>query len=367
MDEEAASRFADSDSEEATYTQKYEENSLQDDPCDLINLLSEQESVDQSNTSKSKTIAYRKSLPTLFEKSPGEFVEGICKEAGIQVVENDGQSLTIEIDHNLKFEINKWPKEFRPHYDSKHLTLQMDHNKMERYYEKQLNDDSYFDMSFMNEIHPVLNLLETTAMGLFDGKCIPTVTYKGDEPNTVCFLVQASLFNACNEVVMQYWQVLKQKKGSPKFESIVDITSNDHAIKITEWLNKTIKSMTRRNELEENEIKRLKSLSSKVINIMKEQSEHARKVRSEVLGPQLREEVKRIKSWEKSRETYLKRFVESKDLATHLGMFSQVNKAKKELETLKRDSQNYNDFIQAYLTTNKDPDIQILGCFIAGE
>lgn len=366
MDEQALSRFASRDMEEEQNTEDYENNKITDDDSDdfesMFVGLSEQEEDFDSDQIEIK----RKPLATLYEKTPSDFVKGVCEESSDLEVDTDtNHAAKLKLKGSLRHEVDQWPQEFRPESEKLHLEGQAD--KMEKYYLKCLANNTYIERSFMNEIHPFMSLLENTAIGFFKGASVPTVTLKGDKEGVIHFLVQSTLFNQCNDIVMQYWQVLSCKKRSKNLNPLVDITSNDHAIEVAEWLKGNLSKIKQKKDLDDLEKRRIRNLADSVIEEMASITKEARASRGRRLAPILKEEVARIRSWEKQRKSYLENFAENEDLATHRGMFSVVNKAKRELEGLKEDSIRYNDFINRYLSTNKEADIRILGCFVEEE
>jgi ERCC4-related helicase len=369
MDEEALSRFLDSENEELNNTLRYEEGSALlevddfNDPNDLSAIL--MGNAETSAAEESLQSVQLKKLASLFQKSPSDFVTGVCEEAEIEYEADERGNPEITMKGKLQFEISQWPREFRP--ENQILNLEANPTLMEKHYQERNNLNAKTDRSFMNEIHPFMSTLENTALGFFKGEELPTVCVKGEDVGALHFIVQSTLFNRCNDVVMQYWQILSQKKGSSKITALVNPSENDHVHAICQWLNSMLSKTKRTSKLDELTGKRIQKLAPQVIEEMKRLTDEARQKRGEELVPTLRNELKRIKDWEKRRQEYLESFTKNADMATHGGMHSQIRKAAEELETINSDSKTYNDFINDYLKTNDEADIRILGCVLVIE
>lgn len=369
MAEEVTFRFSSAAEEETTYTEKYENQAIDrvDDDINPLDALFADMAAEPAEDESEDAKYERKPLPTLFEKSPLDFVKWVCKEAPndqIKVVEDSDTEVTVSISRTVGHEISQWPKEFRG--PDKKLNLESDPRKMEKYYGDRMAENEYIDMSFMNEVHPFIALLENTAMGFFPGKQVPTVALKaGDQPETVYFLLQSTLFNHCNDIVMQYWQVLEHRKGAHSLVPLIeDVTDNGHAAEVAEWLSSKLTKMKKLSELSNSLDRRISSLTEKSIDQMQEITSEARKQRAQELRKLLLAEKKRIVAWEKEREAYLDSHIALSDKAKHQGVFALRNKAKLEREKLGRDSANYSKFINDYLSTESTPDIRILGIMI---
>jgi superfamily II DNA or RNA helicase len=362
MDEQALVRFLDSATEEEENSVAYQENTEVDRETALLDMIyMTDDSPSESDESTANPIK-RKTLASLYEKSPADFIKGVCAEANLDFTEKSTHRVEIKLKDSMRYEINQWPKEYQPLNDR--LQLEADPKDMERYYEKCLAMNTYIDRSFMNEIHPFMSLLENTAIGFFKGSSVPTVGLKGERDGCIHFLVQSTLFNQCNDVAMQYWQLLSFPKGPASGQALVAIDDNDHALTVANWLNEHLGQIKRKNELTRFEANRIKRLAQAAVETMREATLKAREQRGKDLKPMLKAELDRIRQWEKNRQSYLQAFTENQDLATHGGMHSQVRRAKDELEHLNRDSRAYNEFIKQYLTTNQEADIRILGCFV---
>jgi ERCC4-related helicase len=357
MDEEAQLKFSDGESEEEEYTSRYQDQkALLDDEASVLASLFGDNALQHSDTA-----IHRRKLPTLYTKSPADFVRGVCKEAGLTCTE-ESTEVHIELTKTMRYEIEQWPREFRPEKDAEAIVFEMRPDKMQDHYQQKLNHDELLEKTFLNEIHPAIALLESTAIGFFAGKGVPTVSLKEGDPDTVYFLVQASLFNRCNEVVSQYWQVIEHKKGSPKQTPLFDIHDIEHALKITAWLNERLSKMKPKKDLSQAELDRIKRQTDRAFQLMREQASEARHRRMEQLVPRVREEHKRIKAWEGERRQYLDRIISGE--LTHQGQFALASRAKLERERIDSDSRHYTAFINDYLATNDDADIRILGCLI---
>ena len=376
MAEEALSKFVDAGSEEITQTKAYEEgNAPSASAGEIGGMMSQSDLLDAINNNELAEIKgespKRKKLPTLYEKSPSDFVMGVCKESGSDLVTEAYRTTALSVENQgaLTTEIKSWPREYRPSA-GKPVILEQDKTKMIKHYEDRVMAGDKLDKSFLNEIHPLMHLLENTAMGLFPGKEVPTLALKtsahGDKADTLYYLVQSTLYNKRNDVVMQYWQVLRLAKGSTKMEGLFDMQDNDHAIEICDWLNKSFKGIKQKKELSQNEARRLKKQTHRAVEIMAEMTKECRSTRAGQLKQKLKTELERIKTWESERRSFLTSQIEGKD-DKHRGVINIQSAARRERDQIERDSTQYKDFINKFLTTSSEADVRILGCLLTEE
>ena len=85
MDEESLSKFTDGADEELTHTKNYEEGRIGEDinqECDLLEIF------DLAGTANEEQMASKPKkgqLPTLFERSPVDFIKGVGSESAGEV------------------------------------------------------------------------------------------------------------------------------------------------------------------------------------------------------------------------------------------------------------------------------------------
>ncbi|MEY4630031.1 MAG: hypothetical protein RIQ81_151 [Pseudomonadota bacterium] len=367
MAEEAMAKFVEGEEEEVQNTSAYEEGRI-DQVDDVDPLLAMLANPDFAAAAAKTDGVNRRRLPTLFEKSPSDFILKLAKEAKLDVVEADNTAVTVKMDNALRFETAQWPREYQPDNDSNGVTLDADSKRVQSFYRHARASNAEVDRSFMNEIHPLIALLENTAIGFFPGRKVPTVTLKGDDKNAVYMLVQSTLYNKRNDAVDQFWQILYHKKGSPDLKPLFNMNEYDHAVKITAWLNDHLSQIVQKSDLTANERRRIADLTRRAVDTMKGLTMECRTNRSNKLRGALTEEINRIKAWESARASYLERLVnEGKDLQAQ-GVFSiQGRMVKSELESIHKDSDAYRNFIDSYLATSSEPDIRILGCLVVEE
>ncbi len=114
MDEEALKNgFSSSDEEEDQNTAAYEEGTLATREAARENSMLSFLMSEPTLLSEDEKI-YRKPLPSLYETSPGDFVEHVAKSAGISLTPGANAVLKLELNRQLKQEVEKWPHEFRP-------------------------------------------------------------------------------------------------------------------------------------------------------------------------------------------------------------------------------------------------------------
>jgi hypothetical protein len=367
MAEEALSKFNEAGEEESTNTQNFESGKI-DQEMDVDSFFAMLSSAEVRDEAVPKSAPNKRKLPTLFEKSPSDFVVNLAREAKLEAKAIDSDQVAIKMNTALRYEINQWPSEYRPDADSDEIVLESNVSRMQKEYEKSGQLGVALRASFMNEIHPLMNLLENTAMGFFPGNKVPTVTLKGENKDTVYFLVQSSLFNKRNDVVDQFWQVLEHKKGSPTLKPLVEMTDYDHAVKISTWLNDNLKNIKQKSDLTPSEKRRILDLTRKSIESMKELTVDCRKKRGEKLKSELTSELARIKAWEAGRESYLQSLMAQEKENRSSGVFSLQNRSvKEELERIHADSHSYKKFVEDYLATSSEPDIKIIGCLVVEE
>ena len=374
MDEESLSKFTDGADEELTHTKNYEEGRIGEDinqECDLLEIF---DLAGAANEEQMASKPKKGQLPTLFERSPVDFIKGVGAEsagevegARIKITEEAEGRISIELNRALKHEINQWPSEYQGLDDR--IVLESSTREMSDYYLARMNNSELIDRSFMNEIHPLIALLENTALGFFPGNAVPTVSLaRGEHPETVYFLVQSSLFNEHNQVVTQYWQLLEHRKGSPNFRKLVeDVSHNDHALGIVKWLNTNLARMKQKKSLTPKEEKRIESLTRKAIEEMTTVTVEAREKRKNQLLPAIKEKSKKIRQWTQERNEYLNEQMTLHKDSAHGGGHSQIKKAQMEAKDLEKDGQIYNEFIRKFMSTNSDPDVRILGILIEEE
>lgn len=367
MDEEAMAKFSESGMEEAANTEKYETGQVESDleAGTFLALMASAAAVGNETSSATPT---RRMLPTLFEKSPSDFVTNLAREAKLDVDATDGSKIVVRMNNSLRFEVQQWPREYRPDLDADEIVLDADASRMQREYERSISAGVEVGHSFMNEIHPFISLLENTAMGFFPGNKVPTVTLKGAEKDVVYFLVQSSLFNSRNDVVDQFWQILYHKKGSPDLKALVDMADYDHAVKITAWLNDNLKNIKQKPELSVAEKRRITDLTKRAVEEMKVRTAACRDLRKTRLQKELVAELSRIKAWESSRKEYLDQVLEMEKEHKEKGLFFLHSRAvRDELDQIKNDSDSYQKFIHSYVATSAEPAIRILGCLVVEE
>src|SRR5690606_21849752 len=107
--------FTSGESEESYHNDLYEDGRISETNAKVTadDLLAELMG-DNSESTKVST-AYRKPLPTLYDKSPADFVTTVAKETGIGLKVLQQTTLNLELNHHLKRETSSWPYEFRPH------------------------------------------------------------------------------------------------------------------------------------------------------------------------------------------------------------------------------------------------------------
>ena len=358
MAEESMKKFSSAAEEEAVNTRLHEEGKISSQHSqpvsDLQNLLA----------MKHKSAKVKKRpLATLFENSPVEFVETLAKEADIEVSKSQSEKskLVLKLDKKINYEIaTHWPKEFRPDEDS--ITFEMDRQKMAKHYKARLNSLKPLDKTYMNEIHPMIGLLEHTALGLFQGSEVPVINIDG-MPGSICFLMQGTLYNKLNEPVFQGWELVSFDQNSQTCDKVVDLTEPDQTHEITKWVGEALSSHKQGLDVSPFTSKRIQNLAPKALEWMKEHILLARAKRADTERSALSTEVKRIKAWEKNRHEYLNAMTQQKNTASHRGHFSVAKKASEELESLKKDSKALTEFIQKSLATESTPDISILAIF----
>ena len=360
MDEEALSQGLHSgEEEESRNTERYENGT----PAEAVSsemsffetLMSEEDST------PTKPQAYKGELPTLFESSPDDFVRGVCQAAKIPFVEN--QHLALTFDSSLKHEFERWPIEYRPQENV--IKFEPNSQKMADHYKNRKDQGLVLEKTFLNEIHPALNLLENAALGLFDSNKVPVVSSAGVEPASTVFLVQATLLNKKNEVVHQSWQLLNFEKGQndchPLFEK--HPKEPNHTKDLTHALVEIFEASVK-NEVGEFELKRIQKLAGKALSWMKQTVSEVRDSRAIELKPALAAELKRIENWESERRNYLNKVqVADSSVQWHAGMAVQANHAKAELEQLNEESIQYKKFITDVIATQADPVLKILAVF----
>lgn len=364
MDEEARRRFTTGEDEEEQNTEKYESGQINNEGEAMNAMLQLMENIaaeHKANPSDTKI----KTLPTLFDKSPGDFVETLAKEVDIPITEHQTTEVRLKLDKKLQYEVHEhWPKEFRP--ESEELALEMNKEKMEKHYKARLNSQEALDKTFMNEIHPAINLLEHTALGLFPGQEVPVIHVEA-APGSIYFLLQGTLYNKANEAVFQSWQVVEFSKGSNKCEKLVDLTEPNHTKEVAEWVREALDNEKGIHELSPFEQKRILSLTKPALDWMTKLVNDAREKRAEIELPRLKEEKKRIEAWEKSRRDYLTSLKSSDGKDLHGGFFAMVKNAEEELETLNQDTKAFTEYITKYMSTDSNPDIRILAVFSSTE
>jgi superfamily II DNA or RNA helicase len=374
MDEESLSKFTDGEEEELSNTKNYEEGRIQEEFNPGNDLLAIFDLAGTANDREHTARPKPGQLPTLFEKSPVDFIKGVCAEsageaegARMKITEETSGRITIELNRALKHETNQWPSEYQGLDDR--IILESNTRDMSDYYLARLNNSELIDRSFMNEIHPLIALLENAALGFFPGNTVPTVSLaRGEHPETVYFLVQSSLFNDHNQVVTQYWQLLEHRKGSPHFRKLVeDVSDNDHALGIVKWLNTNLARMKQKKSLTPKEEKRIESLTRKAIEEMTAVTSEAREKRQRQLFPEIKAQSQKIRQWTTARTAYLNEQMILHKETVHGGAHSQIKKAQTEARDLERDSKSYNEFVKKYMSTNAEPDVRILGILIEEE
>jgi hypothetical protein len=367
MAEEAMAKFTEASEEELRNTTQYEEGKVGAEPDmdSFLAMLSNPEFAKEASHTKSLN---KRPLPTLFEKSPSDFVVSLAKEAKLEVAGVENERVAIKMNNTLRFEVQQWPLEYRPDSENDEVVLDASSHRMQQEYQRARTSSEEVRQSFMNEIHPLISLLENTAMSFFPGRKVPTVTLKGDDKNAVYLLVQSSLFNSRNDVVDQFWQVLYHKKGSPELKALFEMSDYDHAIKITQWLNQNLGNIKQKQELTPAEKRRITDLTSKGIDVMRELTLGCRSQRAQKLKSVLKSELDRIKAWEAGRKDYLESVKAAEEKNREAGIFSlSSRRVQDELAAINKDSDAYRKFIESYLATSAEPDIRILGCLVVEE
>jgi hypothetical protein len=162
---------------------------------------------------------------------------------------------------------------------------------------------------------------------------------------------------------MQYWQVLKHTKGSPKLVVQYDMQDNQHASQVCGWLNSQFSRIKARKNIEDRATKRIQKQTQNAVAKMSELTAEARTGRSQKLRGRLKAELARIKEWEHARKSFLDDRVSGND-GKHAGVFQLKSAARQELKQIEKDSKKYQQFVTDYLSTGADADIKILGCLV---
>ncbi len=358
MDEDAIKKFSTGTEEENENTMRYQDGQISKNQADQP--MTDLEDLFNSMSAEATNVKKRP-LATLFESSPDEFVENLAKEANIEINNLENTKLSLKLDKKINYEITThWPKEFRP--DENKLTFEIDRLKMAKHYKARLNSLAPLDKTYMNEIHPMIGLLEHTALGLFQGSEVPVINIEG-APGSIYFLMQGTLYNKLNEPVFQGWELVSFDENSKTCDKIVDLTEPDQTHEITKWVAEALSTNKQGVEPSPFFIKRIQNLTAKALKWMSDHVLDARTKRGESKKENLKNEIKRIKAWETTRYEYLNQITKQKQSASHRGHFSVAKKASEELETLKKDSKALTEFIQKSLATESTPDISILAIF----
>lgn len=367
LDEEALQRgFVNAEAEEEQNTSDHEEGlvgerqlapTTDDLFAELFNGQAEHES----------TEFYKKALPTLFKDSPFDFVK-ISSDITKLKTEINHKTVQIEITPSMKTEVGAWPKNLRPSFEkTSHIRLESDPILMEKYYRLALNEQQQLDKTFMNEIHPIIQILEERALELFPGNVVPTIKVDNVEPGTIYFLIQGSLFNKLNEYVYQTWELVEYKFGESQCDKMVDMYEPNHTQEIVNFTAECLENVSRVKALTELESKRVQKLSQSAIDWMKVQMKNVRMKRKNELMPELTKKIENLKGWELKRKEYLTGIIEGTGLANevHGGVQAQRKRAEFELEKLGQVSKEYQSFISNTLMTNEESDVRILAIFLS--
>ena len=365
MDEEALRNgFSNADEEETALTKAYEEGQIAESAVgevpDFSDLLNEPVlALEDEKVSK-------KPLPTLFEQSPGDFVEQVAIAAKLDVKTGQTGPIKLKINHHLKQEIERWPYEFRPDPDAKELVIDPEARRMDEHYRARVSEGIALEKSFMNEIHPALQMLENSAFGLFEGRKTPVIRVEeGLNPESIYFLVQGGLFNNLNEPVFQTWEFIEFERGKNQPTKFINLYEPEHTQEIVNLVRDAFDSAASRANVDEVLLKRAMKLVPQAVEWMKDLVLKARQKRSEELRPLLVEEEKRMKAWEAQRRSYLESVIKGNAQSiAHGGLAVLKRRAEEELEKLDSDRKRYNEFIRSSLATNESPEIRILAVFV---
>ena len=365
LDEEALRQgLTSAENEDEVNSINYEEKTIGNETSKMDKIL---ESMLSGTVDQPDEQFYTKPLPTLFKNSPFDFVKTSSEITKLKTEVNQ-TTMQIEVTPAMKTEISTWPKDLRPNFE-KLNQIHLEHNQvlMEKHYRQSLNEQEKLDKTFMNEIHPLIQILEERAMELFPGKYIPTIKVDNVEPGSTYFLIQGSLFNKLNEYVFQTWELVEFKHGKSECSKMVDLYEPNHTQEIVNFTAGCLDNVSRAKEVTELESKRIQKLSQSAITWMKDQMKQARQKRKEDLAPELRNKLQAIKTWENKRREYLGSIVSGNGLANevHGGVHAQKKQAEVEIEKLGQVSNEYQSFINNSIMTNEESDVRILAIFVS--
>lgn len=368
MDEEALQNgFATSDAEEETNTRLYEESpqSLLQAKTDISSILARMMAAsigDQADASVTS-----RSLPSLFEESPGDFIKWAAKEIDLRVETDRGSLYRIPMNTQLRHEVGQWPNEFKPHPESNEFVFESNRVEMAKHYRDRQERGAQLDRTFLNEIHPAIAVLETAALTIFSGKHVPVIPTGALKKGSVAYLCQGTLFNKLNEVVFQSWQIVEFGRGKTEPDLVFrsDDTKPEYISEMMKWFKDQVFEVESDHGLTPFETKRVKDWAGRAVETMKKEMKSARETRRNSLRGLLTQEKARIETWVKARSQFLEEAKRTTEQASqHGGTASLRSRAEEELAELPELRAKVDKFVSNVLATSDEPNIRILAVFM---
>ncbi|MCA2960619.1 MAG: DEAD/DEAH box helicase [Silvanigrellales bacterium] len=373
MSEEALARFVDAEQEELNATESYEKGTLWNEMMGDANAQNPLLALLQQGGAKTKA-AYKKNLPSLYHKTPQEFVKQVCAEGGLgpkSVSSAGDDALSVRLSETLRFEASTWPREVRPHEKTEELHFRSDPLVMQQFYERSLEEGIPPAESFLNEINPAIALLENTALGFFPGNKIPTVALKGSEPGLLVYLVQASLLNRENQVIAQAWQVVEFQKGAQTPFLLVNPASAEHVAQVCAWINERFKSIRAIGEISPHQRRKIKDKARQALDLVAQELPRAFASQLQERKGLWEKELQRVRKWQEKRRAHLELLVQKGKDAQKAKVYNDAvrlaQQAERELHSLDADAKGYARYLEKFLESTESPDVRILGCLVGEE